>query len=261
MYQDLLEPLLAESMHVVSFPTRQARSHYRHELFQLTYVVLDASNGGIIRNLNSDGVSVQAVAPPHPQQRIRMRFELKSPKVRVETYGQVSWVNPSGQCGIRFMDLPAPASKQIDEWIFSSLIEAAARHALDPNSIFAQDQRALDATPSVAKLRMAAPEAYRESIAELSWLSRPLSGKTLARTVDGLLMLAALLLFVLIFISLTHDLPQWPLILVALISAIVCVAGFYWGLFAVFGAETLGTRMAQAAEPIEENMDEAGRFR
>ena len=101
-------------MQVVSFPARQARTHYRHELRTLTYVTLDAANGGIIRNLNSAGVAVQAVAPLRQQQRVLLRFELRFPRLRVEAYGHVSWASSSGQCGIRFVDLPAQTARQID---------------------------------------------------------------------------------------------------------------------------------------------------
>ncbi len=123
-------------MQTVSFPARQARTHYRHELRTLTYVTLDEANGGIIRNLNHEGVAVQAVAPLRQHQRVRLRFELRFPRLRVETYGQVSWASPSGQCGIRFVDLPARTGHQINEWIFSNLLDAVARDADHPRSIF-----------------------------------------------------------------------------------------------------------------------------
>src|ERR1022692_1018144 len=123
-------------MEAVSFPVRQARSHYRHELRTLTYVTLDDANGGIIRNLNHEGVAVQAVAAVRPHERVRLRFELRFPRLRVETVGQVSWATPSGQCGIRFMDLSARTRQQINEWIFSNLLDAIAREAAHPRSIF-----------------------------------------------------------------------------------------------------------------------------
>ena len=129
------EPVLADSMQVVSFPTRQARTHYRHELRTLTYVTLDAANGGIIRNLNSEGVAVQAVAPLRQQQRVRLRFELRFPRLRIESYGEVSWANRSGQCGIRFVDLPARTRREIGQWIFSNLLDGIAREAAN-RSVF-----------------------------------------------------------------------------------------------------------------------------
>ncbi len=121
-------------MQAVSIPPRQARTHYRHELRSLTYVTLDETNGGIIRNLNHEGVAVQAVAPLHPQQRVRLHFDLRSPRVRVETSGQVCWVRSSGQCGIRFVGLSARTGHQINEWIFSNLLDAVARDAGHPRS-------------------------------------------------------------------------------------------------------------------------------
>jgi hypothetical protein len=268
-------------MQAVSFPARQARKHYRHELRTLTYVTLDAGNGGIVRNLNSEGVAVQAVAPLRQQQRVRLRFELRFPRLRVETYGQVSWSNSSGQCGIRFLDLPARTKRQIDEWIFSNLLEGAAREA-NPRSIFgasvvsiAREENAsqendgltLSAAPRPA-IRLEPDYNTREEVdrnceeelaapvyeadAQVNWLSRPLSGRTLAWLVDSLIVIAATLLFALIFLSIAHELPEWPLALGAALAAALFVAGAYWGLFAVFGGASLGARLAHAASRLEE---------
>src|SRR5271156_987096 len=123
-------------MQVVSFPARPLRTHYRHELRTLTYVTLDDANGGIVRNLNSEGVGIQAVAPLRPHQQVRLRFELRFPRLRIETRGQVSWADRSGQCGIRFVDLPTRTSLHIDEWIFSNLLDAIVRDATHPRPIF-----------------------------------------------------------------------------------------------------------------------------
>src|SRR5271166_6188337 len=123
-------------MQAASFPARQTRPHYRHELRTLTYVTLDETNGGIIRNLSHEGVAVQAVGPLHQRERVRLSFELRFPRLRVETYGQVSWATPSGQCGIRFVDLPERTRHQINEWIFSNLLDAVARDADHPRSMF-----------------------------------------------------------------------------------------------------------------------------
>lgn len=288
------EPVLADSMQVVSFPTRQARTHYRHELRTLTYVTLDAANGGIIRNLNSEGVAVQAVAPLRQQQRVRLRFELRFPRLRIESYGEVSWANRSGQCGIRFVDLPARTRREISQWIFSNLLERIACQAAhrsvfqnplgsiahEENSTAETDGLILSAQPrpsirpetSYARLdelkhlnerrHEDLAELGYERDAQLNWLSQPLSGRTLAWLVDGLIMLAALLLFMLIFLSITHELPAWPLTLGAATAAAVFVAGSYWAVFELFGGARLGARLARAAASLEEEEgSEAGRFR
>jgi hypothetical protein len=304
-------PFLAENMQAVSFPARQTRSHYRHELRTLTYVTLDEANGGIIRNLNREGVAVQAVGPLRQHQLVRLRFDLRFPRLRVEAQGQVTWASPSGQCGIRFVNLPASTSRQIDEWIFSTLLDALARDAAHPRSIFGasvvsiardknvreenvrernvrddtvqaeNDGLTLSASPRpVIRLDTAFatredPPAtlpyYEEYLADpaadpreqLNWLSRPLSGRTLAWLVDGLVVTAATLLFALIFLSIAHELPPWPLTLATAPAAAIFVAAAYWTVFAVFGGPSLGARLEQAASSMKEEKESerAGRFR
>ncbi|MGA8216511.1 MAG: PilZ domain-containing protein, partial [Candidatus Sulfotelmatobacter sp.] len=297
---------LAENMQAVSFPSRQARMHYRHELRALTYVTLDEANGGIIRNLNHDGVAVQAVAALRPHQRVRLRFELRFPRLRVETYGQVSWATASGQCGIRFVDLPPRTSRQIDEWIFSNLLDAVARDASHPRPIFGaplvstareenvrdeivpeenapeeDDGLTLSPSPRPA-IRLEPGFARRDAIpaphqhieedltdpaddpyAHLNWLSQPLSGRTLAWLVDSLIVIAGVLLFALIFLSIAHELPPWPLTLGTASAAVVFVAAAYWTVFAVFGGPSLGARLAQATSNLQEEKqsEAANRFR
>ncbi len=304
-------------MQSASFTERQQRAHYRHELRTLTYVTLDEANGGIIRNLNREGVAVQAVGALRQQQRVRLRFELRFPRVRVEAYGQVTWASSSGQCGIRFVDLPARTSLQIDQWIFSNLLDAIARDTTHPRSIFgasvvsivreenlreesgrdeeendgltlsAQPRPAIRLEPSFATRaeplvihpfhdsnehdsnehdsREHDSKEYDERVYHPSanWLSRPLSGRTLAWMVDALVMIAALLLFALIFLSIAHELPQWPLALGGASVAAVFVAAAYRTLFFMFGGTTLGARLARTAYVLEDDDESevAGRFR
>ncbi|MGB0011169.1 MAG: PilZ domain-containing protein [Candidatus Sulfotelmatobacter sp.] len=283
-------------MQLVSFPARQARTHYRHELRTLTYVTLDAANGGIVRNLNREGVAVQAVAPLRQEQRVRLRFELRFPRLRVETFGQVTWAGPSGQCGIRFVDLPSQTARQIDQWIFSNLLDGIEPEADRGRSIFGalspslvRKENAIDENdgltvsaagrPAIrvepqnaARNEGMFPRQYRErnlieepdrSDVQLNWLSRPISGQTLAWLVDSLVMVAGLLLFALIFLSITHELPPWPLAAGAISSGAVLVGAAYWGVFAVFGGASLGARLAGSASVFkqEEEPDEARRFR
>jgi hypothetical protein len=270
-------------MQVVPFPARQDRIHYRHELRNLTYATLDAANGGIVRNLSSKGVALQVAAPLHQQQNVNVRFDLRLPRVRVEAYGRVSWADSSGRCGIRFVDLPPRTAQQIDEWIFSNLLDTVERQMANSRSIFRDASRwadqeeglgeneGLTASASVrAPIRLEAKrdrlqdaplfELYRETGSarrdvepetETSWLSRPLSGRSLAWLVDGLLVLAALLLFTLIFLAIAHELPSWPLTLSVFAVATILVVVVYRTLFAMFGGASLGARLARVASSSE----------
>jgi hypothetical protein len=293
-------------MQTASFPARQTRPHYRHELRTLTYVTLDEANGGIIRNLNHEGMAVQAVGPLRQHQRVRLRFELRFPRLRVETHGQVSWASPSGQCGIRFVDLPLRTRHQINQWIFSNLLDTMARDADHPRSIFgasvvsivrdkhareenvreenaseesdgltlsASSRPVIRLEPGVARWDEA-PVLHQQSeeditdpadhpYGQLNWFSQPLSGRTIAWLVDGLIVIAGLLLFALIFLSIAHELPPWPLTLGTVTAAAVFVAAVYWAVFAVFGGPSLGARLAQAASGLEEEKEgeDGSRFR
>jgi hypothetical protein len=284
-------------MQSASFSERQSRKHYRHELRTLTYVTLDEANGGIIRNLNDEGVAVQAVGALRAEQRIRLRFELRFPRLRVEAYGQVSWANPSGQCGIRFVDLPARTGHQINQWIFSNLLdivgpahsqtslESSVAAIPEQDRLFVEnDGLTLSATPrpairlepvlisrqeeDEARVLALRSEDYSddgasEAFSELKWLSRPISGRTLAWLVDGLVVIAAFLLFGVIFLSIAQELPQWPVTLSAAVAAAAFVSVAYWSLFAVLGGPSLGERLARAtANPERKDENEAAdRFR
>jgi hypothetical protein len=284
-------------MQSASFSERQSRKHYRHELRTLTYVTLDEANGGIIRNLNDEGVAVQAVGALRAEQRIRLRFDLRFPRLRVEAYGQVSWANPSGQCGIRFVDLPARTGYQINQWIFSNLLdivgpahsqpslESSVAAIPEQDRLFVEnDGLTLSATPrpairlepvlisrqeeDEARVLALRTEDYSddgasEAFSELNWLSRPISGRTLAWLVDGLVVIAAFLLFGVIFLSIAQELPQWPVTLSAAVAAAAFVSVAYWSLFAVLGGPSLGERLARAtANPERKDENEAAdRFR
>jgi hypothetical protein len=257
--------------------------------------MLDQANGGILRNLTHSGMGVKAVAGVHPRQQVRVRFELRHPRLRLETVGEVEWVNPSGQCGIRFIGLPTPTIRQIDEWIFGNLLEAAAPYSERTAPVFGDSSSgesnlsfsSMWALPDVAEVEdglvispapsnviaLPAREDGGESSEsgeqskrspnriELEWLSRPLSGRGLAWTINTLVVVAATMLCVLVFLSVTREPPKWPLALA--FGAAVFVAGSYWGLFRLFGGGTLGSRLSRlAAHDSEEDEEERdARFR
>jgi hypothetical protein len=242
----------------------------------LTYVTLDQANGGIVRNLTHDGMGVQVVAAVRPRQQLRVRFELRYPRLRVETRAEVMWATFSGQCGIRFLDLSPRTIRQIDEWIFGSLLEGASMHSERNGPMFAEagagvltmagvdaveeeeDGLMVSAAPrNVIALPVNAEPEQPERLleddleadpqsSELDWLSQPLTGRSLIWTVNTLVVVAAQLLFALIFLSVTREPPQWPFAMIT--GGAVIVAALYWGFFRLFGGVSPGTRLARLAE-------------
>jgi PilZ domain len=264
-------------------PARHTRARHRHELRTLTYVTVDQANGGIVRDISDEGMGMQVVGAVRPQQQLGVRFELRHPRVRVETLGEVTWATRSGQCGVRFLDLSPQTARHINEWIFGNLLEEASLHT-EQDSIFAPDQsmlaRSLSVYPERDEGEKAEPDKddglmvsatpvkvielpailpslepvearadRRESAAvassEWDWLAQPLSGRGLIWTINTLVVVAALLLFALVFLSITGEPPRWPLAMAG--AAAVFVGALYWGFFRMFGGASPGARLARLA--------------
>lgn len=265
-----------------SFPARPVRTQYRHELRTLTYLTLDDGNGGVVRNLSHDGATLQVVSRLQPEQRVRLRFQLKDPRLRVEASGRVTWADSSGACGIHFLNLSAGSRNQIDEWILSDLLRSPASATntpsifepfpapLDPGedsqneadglilSATARPPIQLQPTPPAPHESLSARSHNRDSSPEVSPSQvshRAHPARTLAWAVDSLAILAALLLFAVIFLSIAHEVPQWQLSLILFLLATPFFAGAYWTLFALFGGPSLGVRVAQSGVFVQTERD------
>lgn len=228
---------------------------------------------------------MQVVGAVRPQQELGLRFELRQPRVRVETRGEVTWATRSGQCGIRFLDLSPAVARQINEWIFGNLLEEASRHT-EQDSIFVRsmpvlqypaqeacgqnDGLMISAAPvpviqlPVSRDRLEPAHASADSMdtppVELDWLFQPLSGRGLIWTINTLVVVAALLLFALVFLSITGEPTRWPLATAG--GAAICVAALYWGFFRILGGASPGARLARMAGwELEEDDAIDARFR
>jgi hypothetical protein len=209
-----------------------------------------------------------------------VRFELRQPRLRVESRGEVTWATLSGQCGIRFVDLSPRMTRQINEWIFGNLLEGIPLHSDRAGLMFApapvaEGEQADGLIVSAAPLKSIdlsrTPDARRHasadsadtdrlSLADLGWLSQPLSGRRLIWTINALVVVAAVLLFALVFLSVTREPPRWPISMMG--GAVVLVAFLYWGFFQVFGGTSPGARLARlAGREFDEGDEDGARFR
>jgi hypothetical protein len=186
------------------------------------------------------------------------------------------WSTVSGQCGIRFIDLPPTLSRDIQQWIFGDLLEAAALHSnramfalpgLRESAPIEEDGLLTSATPvKVIGLprppdqvgRTSHPDLLDEEIpASLDWLLQPLSASGLAWALNALAMAAGLFLFAVIFLSVTHETPNWSV----LTTLALLVPALYWGFFHIFGGCSLGTRLARLTDCDDEQEPLGARFR
>ncbi len=253
---------------------RRKRQHHRHQVNSLAYVTIGQGNGGIIRDLAESGVAVQAVAPLQVNQQVQLRFELVSPRVRVETTGRVAWADSSGQAGLEFTGLQQRPRRLLKEWLFTHLLSSAQNAAWD--TIFAQGQPATDSqlqfsAGARAPIRLAArastalnPKDCRDATVRICGARIRIQARVFSRLVDGLMLLAAVLLFSVVGISITHILPTWPtaLAMVAVLTSVLaCLYGF---LFHFWVGATPGASLARLASRDSDEMhleEDRPRFR
>jgi hypothetical protein len=264
-------------------PVRPARAKHRHELRSLTYVALDQANGGVVRNLSHEGIGMQAVGAVRLRQQLRVRFELRDPRLRVDAHGEVTWATSSGQCGIRFVDVSPRTTRQINEWIFGDLLAGAALHSEGAGPMFAASAPSVESADGtddglmvaassrkVIELRarfgaQSSPVVLQDPVqhtrVQLDWLSQPLSGRSLIWTINTLALFASLLLFALIFLTVAGEAPRWPLATAG--GAAILVGGLYWGFFQLLGGSSPGARLARMVGAELENDQDAddARFR
>ena len=232
-------------------PAANQRHHYRHPIHSLVYVTLDEGNGGIIRNLSQSGAAIQAVGALRPGQSVRMRFDLLNPRSRFDVRAVVSWANPSGQAGVRFLDLSRQAGRQLNDWIFANLMRGVAQAApvlplpgeLD-DLILSPPARPAIRVGLVTPRTTTVPE--NRSIS-LPWCPVPMTSATLAKVMDSLILISANLMFFCTFVAVAREIPAWPL--TALVGIGVC--GFFTSLYLYLGAwlgcGTPGAQLAKVA--------------
>jgi hypothetical protein len=244
-------------------------------LRSLVYVVLDQGNGGIVRDLSEDGLALQSVTALQPHQQIHMRFELFNPKIRVEAAGHVVWTKPSGNAGVHLTQITPRTRQQLKEWLLTNLLADASSNALsspvfrDPGRNDHRSQLVLGGEPrSAIPIDAAEFKAERTKPKELlhfSWWPFPVPAVSFARAVDRLIVLTSVLLFVVVFLAMTHEMLSWLEMAAVTVGVGVLFGVVYWLLFAVLGVSTPGWLLAKVAQETPANElaseQELARFR
>ena len=250
---------LAESVetHELETPPRRPRP-FRHGVHRLAYVNLDHANGGIIRNLSETGIALQAVAPLRVNEQVHVRFELMSPRVRVEALGRVGWADRFGQAGVQFLNLPERTQRLLKDWIFTQLLTDCCRTAED--SIFVQPESRIDLLfsapprptisldPAVTGTPGLDSELTDENaLVRFRWCSVAISAGSLSWLIDSLILLSAVLLFLMLSLAMTHSFPAWTVVSALALGVACLFTTLYWFLFTVWMGVTPGTCLVQRA--------------
>jgi Tfp pilus assembly protein PilZ len=233
------------------------RGHYRHQVQSLAYVNLDQSNGGIIRNLGDSGLAIQAVAPLHVNQQVFLRFELVSPRVRVEATGRVAWADPVGQAGVEFLTLSQRSERLLKDWVFIQLLASAQHSAGDSTLLYGKNGQevagellfssgmrpAIRLKPRAPAARLAQTDKPAR-VLHLPWFPFVVSAPALSLLVDGLILLSAVLLFALICTAMVGVVPAWPVALAVGIGVAAVFGVLYRFLFLFWMGGTPGDWIA-----------------
>lgn len=220
------------------------RAHPRITLRSLAYVKLDHANGGIIRDLTESGIAIQAVGPLEAGQEVVLRFDLLSPRVRVETHGRVSWADPGGQGGIEFSGLPERMRQALRDWILTQMLSAAAISGRD--SIFSDADTHLALSNAFrAPIVLPPAEVYSPRI---SWGVFSFSQRSFSVFVDSLVLTCALLLFFVSALAVMGGFPAWPLSTALFLTTTTIFIAVYQLLFSdLLCGATPGRRLAALA--------------
>jgi CheY-like chemotaxis protein len=92
-------------------------------------VVLSAVGGqeieGIVLDLSETGMEVLAAQPLLPSALISFRFTLPDGSAEIGAQGEVAWVNPNGQAGVHFLDVPENQQATLSEWLKANCPEVS----------------------------------------------------------------------------------------------------------------------------------------
>lgn len=105
-------------LHVASRSVERRR-HVRQKTFSaIIFVKLDNDNGGILLDLGTGGISLQAVAPINRDQNPILHLKFPDYREAIQLHGTVAWVGPTRKmAGICFRDVSDSAQQRISEWI------------------------------------------------------------------------------------------------------------------------------------------------
>jgi len=218
------------------------RRYPRYPMRSLAYVRLEHNNGGIIRDVTESGLALQAVTPLRIGEDLALRFELFSPRVKIETRARVRWADGSGQAGISFDDLSPKVRRALRDWILLQMLTAAAASGRD--SIFTP----LDSQLVLSAAARPAISLATNAVPEVRWGILSLSVRSFGVFVDTVILLCAVLLFSISAIAVMGGVPPLPLAASLLFAACAIFVAAYQLIFSDFlcGASP-GRRLAAEA--------------
>jgi hypothetical protein len=244
--------------HSLAAATRRAalqggpgRRPYRHKILPLAYTTVDEGNGGILCDLSAQGAGIHTISVLNEGHTVRLRFRLLNPKLSLDVQAQVRWSNALGQAGLRFVHLEPHLQRGLKDWIFRDLLARVIEDGVWQRSEQVAPDLVLSPTARSAIVLGSGVGARVEPAAVPTPPAQPGAAPgssishRLADLMDGLVLCCAVLLFFVIFLTVSQSLPSWPVAAAIVAGVAAFCALLYWGVIARIGGGTAGARLTK----------------
>lgn len=134
----------------------------RYRIESLMYVDLGLGNGGFPINVSEGGMAFHGVQRMSKDQIVQVRFKLPGLSNSVESVAQIAWLNELGKGGgLRFIDMPESAHRQIKEWLTlqASICANADNNSIPPGPLKLKNFKPLTAMHLVGNQNHSTPRA------------------------------------------------------------------------------------------------------
>lgn len=219
---------------------RMGRRSVRVQVQTLAFVEMNSlSEQAIILDLSEGGMAIQALAPVEASKVLQLRFDLPGTKKRLQVSGEITWADASGRAGIRFVDVPEQCSSALKDWIFVNTV-APSRIAMPSRYRDADTPRDFAASIHVAPSTLGSDDHP----ALLSLAAENTAERIFGTCVDGVIVLAATVLFGVLVFEFSSSVPQSKL---ALPIGLLVPCLFWLAYHYIFMLDSHGTPGTQVA--------------
>jgi CheY-like chemotaxis protein len=116
---------------------RERRRYFRQHIKLRAEVMLPGGSEmqAWVSNLSTGGMSMVLPQSVRASGNVRVRFSLPEGKQLIDVQGEIAWTGQEGgQMGVRFLQVPAAAQKELDQWLSTHLDKAPSTMPLFINA-------------------------------------------------------------------------------------------------------------------------------
>lgn len=119
LYKPLSEPLAEAALSAAAALMKRHRRSFRVPVQAPIQLKVQAGPEleGILLDLSDNGMHVLAAQPLNLSVALTAHFTLPETDQKIEAKGEVTWTNPNGEVGIRFVETSEELSQKVKSWV------------------------------------------------------------------------------------------------------------------------------------------------